>query len=399
MKTSIDQLGIFGGPPAFAERLHVGRPNIGNKDEFLTRVNDLLDRRWLTNDGPFVRELESRIEALLDVRECVVLCNGTAALDVLLKCLNLEGEVILPSFTFVSSAHVLETMNLKPVFCDVDKETHNLDPSLVEPLITPLTAAILGVHLWGRPCPIGGLTELANRYDVPLIFDAAHAFSCSYRGEFIGKFGIAEVLSFHATKFFQTFEGGAVVTNDSELANEVRLKRNFGFSYFDHVDGLGTNGKMPEISAAMGLSNLDDLDFFLETNYRNYECYENHLSDLPGVSLLQFDRRETNNYQYIVVTIDQDITGFDRDFLVEVLHAENVLARRYFHPGVHRMEPYQSIYPEFVGRLSQTELLSDQVMCLPTGTSVSPSDIQLLCATIKFIGENCIEIKRRQESP
>jgi dTDP-4-amino-4,6-dideoxygalactose transaminase len=398
MKTSIDQLGLFGGTPAFAEKLHVGRPNIGNRDKFLAQVNDLLDRHWLTNGGPFVRELESRIAEHLNVNECVAFCNGTIALAVLLGCLDLEGEVILPSFTFVSSAHVLESTRLKPVFCDVDQKTHNLDPGTVETLITSLTAAILGVHLWGRACPVKGLTELADQYNLPLIFDAAHAFSCTYQNEFIGNFGMAEVFSFHATKFFHTFEGGAVVTNDSELAKEVRLRRNFGFSHYDHVVGPGTNGKMPEVSAAMGLANLDDLSLFVETNQRNYKCYEKHLSGLPGINLLHFDEAEVNNFQYIVVTIDKDIARFDRDLLVEILHAENVLARRYFHPGVHRMEPYRSRYPEFTGNLPKTELLSKQVMCLPTGTHVSPDDIQLICAIIKFVGENCDEIERGHES-
>lgn len=398
MKESIDQLGLFGGAPAFVDKLHVGRPNIGNRDKFFEQVNDLFDRRWLTNDGPFVRELEHRIADHLKVKECVVLCNGTIAMEVLLRSLNLEGEVILPSFTFVSSAHVLESMNLTPVFCDIDPETHNLTADIVEPLITPRTAAILGVHLWGSACPVNELTELADRHSVPLIFDAAHAFSCTYQNEFIGNFGIAEVFSFHATKFFHSFEGGAVVTNDSALADEVRLRRNFGFSRYDHVDVLGTNGKMPEISAAMGLTNLDDLGLFLETNRLNYQCYEKHLKDLPGINLLQFDAQERNNYQYIVLTVNQDVAQFDRDLLIAVLHAENVLARRYFHPGVHRMEPYKSIYPEFEGNLPGTDSVSQEVLCLPTGTSVEPDDIQHICDIIKFVGENSVEIGRKHQS-
>lgn len=399
MKASIDQLGLFGGAPAFADKLHVGRPNIGNKDKFFEQVNDLFDRRWLTNDGPFVRELENRIADYLNVKECVALCNGTIAMEVLLRCLDLKGEVILPSFTFVSSAHVLQSMNLKPIFCDVDPSTHNITAEIVEPLITADTSAILGVHLWGAPCPVNELTELADRHNVPLIFDAAHAFSCTYKNQYIGNFGVAEVFSFHATKFFHSFEGGAVVTNDSDLANEVRLRRNFGFSRYDHVDVVGTNGKMPEVSAAMGLTNLDDLELFLETNHQNYRCYEENLKGIAGINLLHFDTEEKNNFQYIVLTVDQDAVEFDRDLLIEVLHAENVLARRYFHPGVHRMEPYKSLYPEFVGNLPGTESVSHQVLCLPTGTSVGPDDIERICDIIKFVGDHCVEIRRKHQTP
>src|SRR4029453_9680210 len=224
----IKDLAIFGGTPAFRSELHVGRPNIGDRQTLLKRINDLLDRRWLTNDGPFLQEFEQRICHLTGVKHCVAVCNATVGLEILGKAVGLSWEVILPSFTFVALAHALHWLGINPVFCDIDLGTHNLDPSRVEERITDRTTGIIGVHLWGRPCEIEKWGEIARRHRLKLLFDAAHAFGCSYGGQMTGNFGNAEVFSFHATKFVNTFEGGAVVTNNDELAAQLRLMRNFG---------------------------------------------------------------------------------------------------------------------------------------------------------------------------
>lgn len=229
-QTSIDQLAIFGGVPAFEESLHVGRPNIGKRERLLERINEMLDRRWLTNNSPFVRQFEQRIAEMLGVKHCVAMCNATVALEIAIRAAGLSGEVIVPSFTFIATAHALQWQEITPVFCDIDPHTHNLDPRRVEQMITPRTTGIIGVHVWGRACDVEALTDIAQCHHLKLLFDAAHAFGCSYKGRMIGNFGDVEVFSFHATKFFNTFEGGAVVTNDDDLANKIRLMKNFGFA-------------------------------------------------------------------------------------------------------------------------------------------------------------------------
>ena len=335
-------LALFGARPAFEEALHVGRPNLGNRAALLVRINKLLDNRWLTNDGTYVQEFEKRVADFTGVKHCIAMCNATVALEVLIRALDLKGEVIVPSFTFVATAHALQWQQVTPVFCDIDPRTHNIDPARIEDLVTPRTTGIVGVHLWGRPCPIDELQAIADSNGLALLFDAAHAFGCRYGARSIGSFGRAEVLSFHATKFINAGEGGAVVTNDDALATRVRLMKNFGFSGYDEVTSIGTNGKMTEMSAAMGLTNLESLESFTQINRENFEVYGQELGNLPGLSLLRYDENENPNYQYVVVEIEAAKTGITRDELLAVLHAENVLARRYFYPGVHRMEPYRS---------------------------------------------------------
>ena len=285
-KQSAADLALLGGPPAFAEPLHVGRPNIGNRARLMERINELLDRRWLTNNGPFVQELEQRLASYLGVRHCIAICNGTVALELAIRALGMTGEVIVPSFTFVATAHALQWQEITPVFCDIDPRSHTLDPVQVERMITPRTSGIIGVHVWGTPCATASLTELAQRRGLRLLFDASHAFGCAHGGAMMGNFGDAEVFSFHATKFFNTFEGGAIVTNNDDLAGRIRLMKNFGFAGYDNVIYLGSNGKLSEISAAMGLTGLESLGDFVAANRRNYQYYREQLKDLPGVSLL-----------------------------------------------------------------------------------------------------------------
>jgi len=395
MKTTIDELAIFGGLPEFTQPVHVGRPNTGNREAFLARINQVLDAGYLTNNGPRVLELEQRLSDLLRVKHVVAVCNGTLALELLIRAMGLAGEVILPSLTFVATAHALSMLGITPVFCDVDPVTHNLDPQQVERSITPQTTAILGVHLWGRACEVEELEALSRRHKLALIYDAAHAFSCSQNGRMIGNFGNAEIFSFHATKFFHTLEGGAVTTADTQLADRIRLLRNFGFAGLDHVVSIGTNAKMNEISAAMGLTLLDDLNSITETNFKNYNLYTNLLENLPGVCLVSYNPNEHNNYQYIVLEIDAEKAGLSRDQMNDILWAENIRARRYFFPGVHRMEPYRSTLPAYSNQLPVTERLVHRLMALPNGTSIREMEIEAICNIIRLCLRNAVEIKRR----
>lgn len=383
-KERVEDLAIFGGAPAFSEALHVGRPNIGNRARFMARVEGMLDRRWFTNNGPMVVELETRLAEFLGVKHCIAACNATVGLQMTIRALDLKGEVLVPSFTFVATAHALAWQEVTPVFCDVDLQTHNIDPGEIEALITPRTTGIIGVHVWGRPCDVDAIDAIAKRHGLAVLYDAAHAFACSRGDRPIGGFGRAEVFSFHATKFFNTFEGGAITTSDDDLAARLRLIRNFGFVGTDAVETLGSNGKMPEVSAAMGLTLLEDLDELVATNRRNYEAYKRGLSDVPGLTLLEFDSANRSNFQYVVVSVDQDAYGIDRDRAVEVLRAENVLARRYFYPACHRMEPYRSREPVQRRPLPATERLAATLMTLPTGTAVSPPEIEVICRVLRL---------------
>lgn len=394
-KLQVNHLALFGGAPAFSEVLHVGRPNIGSRERLLARINDMLDRRWLSNNGPFLLELEKKLSELLGVKHCIVMANATIALEIAARALGLRGEVILPSFTFVATAHALQWQEITPVFCDVDPHTHNIDPAKIENLITPRTTGIVGVHVWGRGCDIESLGNIAQRHHLKLMFDAAHAFACTHHGQMIGGFGDAEVFSFHATKFFNTFEGGAITTNNDDLARRIRNMRNFGFAGLDTVIDLGINGKMSEIAAAMGLTSLESLDEFISINYRNYCVYRDVLSEIPGVNMVQYASQEKNNYQYIVIEVDEKVFGLSRDLLVEILHAENIRARRYFYPGVHQMEPYRSYFPNARLVLPETEKLTQKVLQLPTGTSIEPSDIQVICDIIRFAFEQSQQIQAK----
>lgn len=398
MKQTPDDLAIFGNAPAFDQPLHVGRPNIGDREQILARMNDLLDRRWLSNRGPYVQAFEAQIARYTGAKHCIAMCNATVALEIAIRAAGLTGEVIVPAYTFVATAHALQWQEITPVFCDIDPDTHTLDPSAIERLITPKTTGIIGVHLWGRACDVEALSAIARRHKLRLLFDAAHAFACSYQGKMIGTFGDAEVFSFHATKFINTFEGGAVVTNDDALAERIRLMQNFGFADYDEVVYVGTNGKMSEISAAMGLTSLEHLSQFIEINYRNYQRYRQQLEPVPGICVLHYDEREHCNYQYIILEIEEDLTGISRDQILKILWAENVLARRYFYPGCHQMEPYRSYFPHAGLLLPHTQQLVGRVLCLPTGSAVDLAEIDQICQLIKLIVSHGPGVRARLEA-
>lgn len=379
MKTinSTADLAINGAPPAFAEPLHVGRPNIGDRETFLKFAGNIFERRWLTNNGPLVEELEQHVARELGVRHCVAMCNGTVALEIAIRALKLEGEVIVPSYTFIATAHALWWQGITPVFADIDPKTHSLDPDAVRRMITPRTSGIIGVHLWGKPCTVDALQQIADEHGLQLLFDAAHAFMCSHGNRMIGSFGRAEVFSFHATKFFNTFEGGAVTTNDDELAKAMRLMRNFGFSSYDNVIHPGTNGKMTEICAAMGLTNLDTINAVIAANRRNYEAYREAFRSIPDLSLFGYEPRERGNYQYVVLEVGSEFP-VPRDALVAALQAENILARKYFWPGCHNMKPYRDFFPHAGLVLPNTAKVADRVIVLPTGTALPEGAVEVI---------------------
>ena len=380
---TLSSLALFGGAPRFTEPLHVGRPNTGDRVRLIDRIQTMFDRRWLTNDGPFVQEFEQELARRLDVANCLATCNATTGLEILLRACGLTGEVILPAFTFVATAHAVQWSGLTPVFCDIDRRTHNLDPAHVAALVTGRTSAIIGTHTWGRPCDIGALEAIASRNGLRLFFDSAHAFGCSSSGRPIGGFGDAEVFSFHATKVVTTFEGGAVATNRGDLAGTISLMRSFGFADYDQVVSAGTNGKMSEAAAAMGLTSLEAMAGVVDVNRRHHGQYEQALTGLPGVTVVAFDPADTPNYHYVVLEIEEDASGVHRDLLQKVLWAENVLARRYFYPGCHRMAPYLRMDGRPARPLPRTDDLASKVLCLPTGTALTSDDVAAVCEIVR----------------
>ena len=394
MKVAIDDLAVLGGPAVFPQPLHVGRPNIGKPTRLYARFDAMLDRRWLTNDGPLVEEFESRLAARLGVRQCVVTCNATAGLSIAGRALGMNGDVILPSFTFAGTIHALRWQGASPVYCDIDPRTHLINPAHVERLINARTTGIVGVHLWGRPCDAHTLGRIADRHGIPLLFDAAHAMGSTHGGRQVGGFGHAEVFSFHATKIINSFEGGAVTTNDDTLAAAIRALRNFGFSGQDYPEGLGINAKMSEASAAMGLTSLEALGDFMGGNERNYHCYRDGLAGVTGVELVDPEGMAATNHHYVVLEIDRERLGLSRDVVLRALTAEGVMARRYFYPGCHRIEPYRStVSPR--EELPVTEHVADRVLQLPTGAAIDRAQIRIVCGLLRFIAAHAPSIRER----
>ena len=311
---------------------------MGDREALPGTRRGILDSGWVTNHGPVVGEFEAAVAAAVGVRHCVATCNGTVALQLLVRALGLTGEVVVPAFTFVATAHALAWEGVTPRFCDIDEHTHNLDPAQVRALMGPDTSGILGVHLWGRPCAVDELSAIAREHRVPLAYDAAQAFGCSHCGRMLGSFGAAEVFSFHATKVVHCFEGGAIVTDDNALAEELQLRRNFGFEDYDKVGALGINAKMTEIAAAMGLESLARDK--VSATAACLETYRSGLEDLPGIELMAYDEAERSHRHYAVLDLRRGGSRSRRPAPPAV--AENVLVRRYIFPGCHRIGPTAS---------------------------------------------------------
>jgi dTDP-4-amino-4,6-dideoxygalactose transaminase len=391
VKKSISDLAVLGGRPLFAVPLHVGRPNVPDKQAVLARIGEALDRKWLTNDGPLVRELEKRLADYLKVPHCVAMANGTVALEVLARALNLSGEVVVPAFTFIATPHALAWMNIEPVFCDVDPVTHCIDVISAESAISTRTTAIVAVHLWGTACDVAALDAFANRNKLPLIYDAAHAMGATVQSTRVGNFGTAEVFSFHATKFFNTFEGGAVTTSDADLAARLRLLRNFGFAGYDEVVALGTNAKLSEAHAAMGLAMIERVDQLMDRNAATWARYSDALRGDAALRLLGPRDGYGSNYQYVVCEVT-DQAPLTRDQLLNVLWQENVRARRYFFPGCHLTPPYILRQQP---ALPVTEKLAERVLVLPAGAGITEKEIDDVLALLSFALDHAAELKQR----
>eukprot|EP00939_MAST-03C_sp_MAST-3C-sp1_P000040 g40.t1 len=384
---------VRGNEPRFATKLHVGRPNVGNFEEFVKFARIMWENRYLTNNGPIVRQFERRLREEMNVAHAICVSNCTIGLEIVLRSFNFPpgSEIVVPSFTFVATAHACVCAGLVVRFADCLTSTHCVDVRSVRRAIGPKTVAILPVNVWGLPCDDDALQELATTHNLKIVYDSAHAFACSASigGEGQrGSFGDAEVFSFHATKFFNSCEGGVVTTNDDALAEKIRQYRNFAFVDYDTVIGFGTNAKMSEMHAAAGLVNLKCLEKIVKVNRANHATYGKYLGPMKGISLVEYPSKGTWNYQYVVVVIDASAFGLSRDQLVALLHAEGCLARKYFFPGVHRFGPYRQMDPTAERRVPNTIRISESVMTLPTGTAVDSTTIQKICELINDIRLN-----------
>ncbi len=366
-----------------ASTLHVGAPNVPSPERFLDLVGQALDANRLTNDGPLLRRLECSLAEYLEVSHCVLVANGTVALEIAARCMDLRGEVILPSLTFVASAGALQWLGLTPVFCDVDPATYCVDPADIEQRITPRTSAIMGVHLFGRPCDVACLGGHRPR---PL---AAALLRCCTRVRLLaGRYHDRRVRILRSVQLprhevLHHDRGRRPATNDDDLAHRARLGRNFGFED-GAVRGLGINGKMSEVCAAMGIANLERLPDVVACNRRNFEAYREGFADVPGIRMAIYDEAERQNYQYVLAEVLPEF-GLSRDALMAWLQGHQVLARDYFAPGCHRVEPFASALTHDPG-LPHTEELSDRLITFPTGIHVGDSDVRRVVALVRQAG-------------
>lgn len=386
--TELPKIAIFDGQPLFDEPLHVNQPNAGNRDLFNGFLDASWETHWFTNNGPISQRLERELEEHLQVKNCVLASSGTSALSMTACALELSDEVIIPSFTFISTPHALKWAGIRPVFCDIDPLTATIDVDHCIDLITSDTTAIIGTHVWGVPCDIDRLERVCADAGIHLLFDAAHAFGCTFDGKPIARYGRAEIFSFHATKVFHTFEGGAVTTNDDQLAAQLRKIRNFGFNDVGDVEMLGMNAKMSEIHAAMGLANLAAIDETIAISKKCYNAYREQLVGIAGIELRSPDSRELSNYHYVVAEISAEKFGLSRDKLMRILHAENILARDYFHPGCHNMEPYRTESVKEGICMPATDNLGQNVLIFPGGTGVSSDQIKQIGDYLRIVQLN-----------
>jgi dTDP-4-amino-4,6-dideoxygalactose transaminase len=388
-----DDFALFGGTPSFDEILPVGQMYFPSWERYTEAMRGIFERQYYTNQGPLTDALEDKLQQFLGVKHVICVTNATIGLMMAAQALGLKGKVITPSFTFIATAQSLSWAGIEPVFCDVDLRTQQLTPELIAPLITPDVSAILAVNLWGGSCAPAELSAWGQARGLPVYFDSAHAFGCRVDDVPIGSFGEMEIFSFHATKILSATEGGCVCTNDDVLAARLRnIRSSYGARHA--VDVVKTaNGRMSEAQAAVALMSLEDFSANRDNNARLFKLYEHGLADVPGLALVEPANVSWSNYQYLVCRFDADAFGISRDTLLQALKAENVLARRYFHPGVHRCIPYAE--RPGVSALPNTDLLCETGVQLPIGALVADGMVERICALIKRLQQAAPEICSR----
>ena len=347
------------------KRITVTSPLLPKLEDFIPMLQDIWDRKWLTNNGHYHEELEKALADYLGVKYISLFTNGTLPLITALQALRISGEVITTPYSFVATTHSIWWNGLKPVFVDVDEETGNINPEKIEAAITPHTTAIMPVHVYGTPCNMKRIQEIADIYGLKIIYDAAHAFGVKKDGESVLKAGDMSTLSFHATKVYNTIEGGALVCHDEATKKRIDFLKNFGFNGETTVVAPGINSKMDEIRSAYGLLNLKQVDSAIAKRKATAEKYREALKDIPGVRYLKDIEGVRHNYAYSPIFIDEKEYGMSRDALYAKLQEHNIFGRRYFYPLISTFSAYKGLESANPANLPIAHKLANQVLCLP----------------------------------
>lgn len=365
------------------EPIFVTRPLLPDLDDLMVRLKDVWDSKWLSNGGHQHNTLEQRIGERLAVPNVSLFSNGTIALLVAIQSLRLQGEVITTPFTFPATTHVLWWNGVTPVFADIDPDTMTLDPESVERVITQRTSGILGVHVYGIPCDVAGLGDVADRHGLRVIYDAAHAFETEIGGVGIGNFGDISMFSFHPTKLFHSGEGGCLTYRDPNLKPRIDLLKNFGIRNEFEVIMPGINGKMNELQAALGHLVLEIVDEERARRSQIRQQYERELGDLPGLIIPKVDAGVKDSGQYFVIRIKPSEFGHSRDQVYEALREQNIFARKYFFPLTSDYTCYRSLNSARPELLPNAQMVAGEVLCLPYYGELTESDVNEICEVIR----------------
>jgi dTDP-4-amino-4,6-dideoxygalactose transaminase len=374
---------IYGGVPAFPDCLPLARPPVGDPAAVASAVAPILAGRQLTN-GNYVREFEARAADYIGVRHCVAVSSCTAGLMLVIRALGLSGEVIVPSFTFAATAHAVAWNGLRPRFADIDPQTLTISPSAVSQVIGVRTSAILGTHVFGTPCDVDGLAELARRTGIALLYDAAHAFGSIHSGVQIGGFGDAEIFSLSPTKVLTSGEGGLITTNNDLLAERCRIGRDYGNPGDYDCRFIGLNARMSEVHAAIGLDSMEGLESRIAARNEVADAYQAALAAVPGVSFPDVPETDRSTYKDFSVLVDADQIGVAAKTLSEMLSHEGIETRRYYSPPVHTMRAYRYL-SGVNGSLAVTQRVSDQVLTLPLWDGMTDEDVTRVAEAISRI--------------
>ena len=354
----------------------VTSPLLPNLDEFHGLLQKIWDSKWITNNGSFHKQLEATLAEYLKVPYVSLFTNGTLPLITALQALRINGEVITTPYSFVATTHALWWNGIKPVFVDIDLATGNLDPNMIEAAITPKTTAIMPVHVYGKPCKIKEIQNIADKYGLKVIYDAAHAFGVEVNGESILNAGDMSTLSFHATKVYNTIEGGAMVMHDEKTKKRIDYLKNFGFAGETEVVAPGINSKMDEMRSAYGLLNLKQVDAAIEARHQVATRYREVLKDVEGINYWDDMPGVKHNYSYFPIFVDAKKYGMTRDELYFKMKEHGVLGRRYFYPLICEFSSYRGLPSATKENLPNAYKMADEVICLPMHHALSEDDIQ-----------------------